>query len=85
MATVELIGRITEAGKLEVDLPLDLPPGEVQITITTISPDEIASDEALWDEQFAKSQDLLERMSEEAHAEYVQGLTEEFDSDDDKL
>jgi hypothetical protein len=84
MVTVELIGRINEAGKLEVELPADLPPGEVRITIQTISADEIAADEALWDEQFAKSQDVLERMSQQAHEEYVAGLTEDFDPDDDE-
>lgn len=79
MATVELMGRINEAGELEVELPVDLPPGEVRITIETVSADEIAADEALWDEQFAKSQDMLERLSEEAHEEYLAGLTEDFD------
>jgi hypothetical protein len=83
MAIIELVGRITEAGELEVELPADLPPGEVQITIRPISAEEIAADEALWDEKFAKSQDILERMSQEAHAEYLAGLTEEFDPDDE--
>ncbi len=84
MKTVELIGRITEAGELEIELPAGLPPGEVQITIRPISLDEIATDEALWDEQFARSQDVLERLSQEAHDEYLAGLTEEFDPDDER-
>jgi hypothetical protein len=40
-----------------------------------------AADEAFWDEQFAKSQDALEQMSQEAHEEYLVGLTEDFDPD----
>lgn len=33
MAIIELNGRITEKGKLEVDLPPGLPPGEARVTI----------------------------------------------------
>ncbi len=33
MATIELWGRINEAGKLEVDLPDGLPPTEVRVRI----------------------------------------------------
>ena len=85
MSIIELIGRINENGDLELDLPPMLPPGEVRVFIETISADEVAADEALWDEQFARSQEVLERMSQEAHEEYVAGLTEEFDPDDEDL
>ena len=83
MSVIELYGRINDQGKLEVALPANLPPGEVQITIRTISDEEIAADEALWDEQFAKSQDVLERMAQEALEEHEAGLTDEFDPDND--
>ncbi len=43
--------------------------------------EEEAADEALWDEQFARSQDVLEQMAKEAHDEYLAGLTEDFDPD----
>ncbi len=33
MATIELHGRISEEGKLEVDLPQGLPAGDVKVTI----------------------------------------------------
>ena len=33
MATIELRGHITKGGKLEVELPDDLPEGEVKVTI----------------------------------------------------
>lgn len=39
--------------------------------------------DALWDKTFAESQDVLERLADEAHAEYLAGLTEDFDPDDD--
>jgi hypothetical protein len=44
-----------------------------------IEADEIEADEALWDAQFARSQDVLEAMAAKAHAEYEAGLTEDFD------
>lgn len=34
-----------------------------------------------WDESFAKSQDLLKRMADEAHAQYLAGETESLDPD----
>jgi hypothetical protein len=33
MTLLKLSGRITEAGKLEVDLPANLPAGEVRVTV----------------------------------------------------
>jgi hypothetical protein len=40
-------------------------------------------DDALWDAQFAASQDILDLLAEEARAEHSAGLTEEFDPDND--
>ena len=45
----------------------------------------MAADEALWDEQFAASQDVLEALGREALAEYEAGLTDDFDPDVDPL
>jgi len=36
----------------------------------------------LWDAKFAASQDVLDRMADEAHQEYLAGQTEEFDLDE---
>ncbi len=85
MTVIELTGRVNEQGLIEFEQPRDLPPGEIRIIIKTITAEDEAADEALWDEQFAKSQDLLEQMAEEAHQEYLAGLTEDFDPDDDDL
>ena len=38
MATIEIMGRITEDGKLEAELPAGLPAGEVQITVEIPEP-----------------------------------------------
>lgn len=39
--------------------------------------------DGLWDKTFAESQDVLDRLADEAHAEYMAGLTEDFDPDND--
>lgn len=40
MATIELKGRITESGELEIELPDGLKPGPVYVTIATIDPEQ---------------------------------------------
>ena len=85
MTVIEIIGRINERGELEFEPPANLPPGEVRITIEPISPEDEEADEALWNEQFAKSVDLLEQMGQEAHEEYLAGRTEDFDPDEEEL
>jgi len=37
--------------------------------------------EQRWDDLFSRSQDLLSRMADEAHQEYLDGLTEPLDPD----
>jgi hypothetical protein len=78
---IELTGRINENGELEIDLPEGLPPGEVHVVIEPISAEELAADDALWDEQFAKSQDALARMADQALRDYDEGRTTELDPD----
>jgi hypothetical protein len=41
--------------------------------------------DAIWDKTFAESQDLLDALADEAHAEYLAGETEDFDPDTDDL
>jgi hypothetical protein len=79
MTAIEILGRVNEEGQLEFEQPARLPPGEVRITI---EPFDIAADEALWDEQFAKSQDVLDQLSQEAHEDYLAGRTEDCDDSD---
>jgi hypothetical protein len=38
-------------------------------------------DEQRWDEQFAAAPELLERMADEAHQDYLAGRTELLDTD----
>jgi len=53
-----------------------LPPTE-QDAVAAILLEELASEQR-WAESFAKSQDLLENLAEEALAEYRAGLTKPF-------
>lgn len=81
---IEVVGRINEQGKLEFDLPPDLPPGEVRIFIERIDAQAEAEDEARWDASFARpeSQRLLEQWADEALQEDDTGLTTELDLDE---
>jgi len=80
MSAIEILGRVNEEGRLEFEQPVHLPPGDVRIIIESL---DIEADEALWDKQFAKSQDALKRMALKAIEEDEAGLTEDFDPDND--
>jgi len=45
--------------------------------------DEYTLYDDLWDKTFAESQDLLDTIADEIHAQYLAGLTEDFDPDTD--
>lgn len=76
---ITLKGRVNERGQLEVEVPADLPPGEVRIFLETVDPEAERIDEARWDDSFAKSQDVLERMADKALRDDDAGLTDEID------
>jgi hypothetical protein len=57
--------------------------GELILVRPPVSDEELAADEALWDKQFADSQDVLDQLAESIHADYIAGLTEDFDPDTD--
>ena len=79
MTAIEVWGWVNEEGQLEFDPPAHLPLGNVRITI---EPVDLDADEAHWDEQFAKSQDVLEQLSQMAHEDYLAGRTEDCDDGD---
>ncbi len=81
MATIRLTGHVDENGRLEVDQPDELPPGDVMITIELISSEDEAADEARWAASFAKSQDMLARMAEKALQNLEAGLADDLDPD----
>jgi hypothetical protein len=70
-----------EFGVSTSELLEEIANGELMI-VRRLSEEELA-DDALWDEQFAASQDFLDKLEEETLAQYRAGLTEEFDPDTD--
>ena len=43
----------------------------------------LTEEDTLWDKTFENSQDLLERLADEAHENYLAGETEDFDPDEE--
>ncbi len=79
MEIIRVVGHIDENGHIEVDPSSTLPLGEVMITIEPIRPEDEAADEARWAESFARSQDMLAAMADEALRDLEAGLTDELD------
>lgn len=76
---VELKAHIGEDGKIVLESPTELPPGEVDIVITYLT-DEEKADEALWDEQFAATPTaVFDRLIQEGLEDYYSGNTDDFD------
>lgn len=48
-------------------------------------PDTEAADEARWEVSLADSQDILAKLADKAHEDYLAGRTEEFDPDIEDL
>ena len=62
MTTIELNGRINQAGKLEVDLPDGLPEGDVKVTIEVPAGAE-ADGEIPWDQRSWTEQEIQEALT----------------------
>ena len=43
----------------------------------------VATYDAIWDEKFAASQDVLDQLADAGHQDYLSGQTEDFDPDND--
>jgi hypothetical protein len=75
MVLIHLTGKITENGKLEVDLPEGLPPGDVQITLEMPTEEEIPWEERPWtDEELADMLKTEPKTGAEIAAEIEAGL-----------
>lgn len=79
MATIRLTGHIDKDGRIEIAERVDLPPGDVMIVVEKVSPEDEAADDARWEASFAKSQDMLAAMADEALRDLEAGLTDELD------
>lgn len=75
MVAVKLTGYITESGKLEVQLPAGLPPGEVQVTIEVQPQSEVPWEERPWtDEEIRELTRIEPKTGAEIAAEIEAGL-----------
>ena len=83
MTIMQLTGRIDEYGQLALDQPLNLPPGEVLITVERVTDEEQAAIDTAWDELLSNPRFLaaLEKLAAKVIAEFDAGLTDELDPD----
>ena len=72
-----------EFGVSTSELLEEIANGELIIVRPSYNDAESVTDDALWDEQFAASQDFLDKLEEETLAQYHAGTTEDFDPDTD--
>ena len=72
-----------EFGVSTPELLEEIANGELIVVRPTHDDAESAADDALWDEQFADSQDFLDKLEEATLAQYRAGKTEDFDPDTD--
>jgi hypothetical protein len=76
---IELKAYIGDDGKIVLQTPTDLPPGDVEIVITYLTHEE-KDDEALWTKQFAETPiAVFDRLIEQGLQGYHDGETDEFD------
>lgn len=83
MNAIRIAGHIDENGHLQVDESLNLPPGDVIITVEPVPSENEDVIDAKWDELLTseKSLEWLQRMGAKALADLDAGETEEIDPD----
>jgi hypothetical protein len=69
---IEVTGRINEQGKLEVELPDNLPPGKVRVTVEPVDPDQAW----YWTPEWQAAE-------QESRADILSGRYKSFSSMDD--
>jgi len=86
MDAIRVLGHIDENGHVQIDEAVNLPPGQqVIVTLEAVTPDILAADDALWDEKFAHTPDVLAKLAAEARAEIAAGTVKDFDPDTDEF
>ena len=79
---IQVMGHIDESGHLEVDQRIDLPPGEVFVTVEVVSQDMLAEEDALWEESFERTPHVLDRLLAEGLQSLADGTADELNPDD---
>ncbi len=83
MAVLQLTGHVDENGRLEIAERVDFPPGDVIVTLESVTAEELEAIDSAWDNLLTSPRSLavLERMGAKALAELDAGLTDELDPD----
>ncbi len=79
---IQVIGRIDESAHLEVDQQIDLPAGEVFVTVEIVTEEMLAREDALWEESFARTPHVLDRLRAEGLQSLADGAADELNPDD---
>jgi len=86
MDAIRVTGHSDDNGHIQIDEVVNLPPGQqLIITIETITDDMLAADDALWNQKFASTPQVLARLAAEARAEIEAGTVTDFDPDADQF
>jgi hypothetical protein len=82
MIPIRLKGRVTESGKLDIELPPGIPVGEVEVTLEVVQSDEVPWEFRPWtDEELAE----LLKPDPKTGADIVEWLQQEGGWPDDDL
>ena len=79
---IQLVGHINESGHLEVDQRIDLPPGDVFVTLEVVTEDMLAEEDTRWEESFARTPHVLDQLLAEGLQSLADGTADELNPDD---
>jgi len=79
---IQLVGHINEAGYLQIDQRIDLPPGDVFVTVEVMTEAMLAEEDRRWEESFARTPHVLDQLLAEGLQSLVDGTADELNPDD---
>ncbi len=79
---VTVAAHVDAQGNIHIDNPLQLPPGEIWLTLGFVSPESLDEEDALWEAAIANNPEKFERLLAEADQAIADGTIDELDPDD---
>ena len=79
---IQVVGHVDSTGHLEVDQAVNLPAGEVWVTVEVITPEMLAAEDAMWEESIARTPDKLDQLLAEGLQAMADGTADELNPDD---
>jgi len=84
MTTFASYARVDAEGRLHLNDDLHLMEGEeVMVTIERVTPEQLAKEDEIWDELFARAPEVLERLVAEAMDDIANGRATDCEPDDE--